>query len=80
MITPAATAEVSATPKSMQIENRKLPRKLSQNSRRRSWRSSGASVGPRRSQPSIATAAIAKRSQASKNTGNTATSNLDRPT
>ena len=36
MITPAATAEVSATPNSMQIENRKLPRKLSQNSSLRS--------------------------------------------
>ena len=36
MTTPAATAEVSITPKSMQIENRKLPRKLSQNSSLRS--------------------------------------------
>ena len=31
MATPAATAELCAAPKSMQMENRKSPRKLSQN-------------------------------------------------
>jgi hypothetical protein len=41
--TPADTADVSSTPYSMQIENRKLPRKLSQNSSRRSCGVSGAS-------------------------------------
>ena len=78
--TPAATAELSATPYSMQIENRKLPRKLSQNSSQRSCRESGASPGARRTQCSMATAAMPKRSHASRNTGSTATSSLDRPT
>jgi hypothetical protein len=78
--TPAAVAEVSATPYSMQIENRKLPRKLSQNSSQRSWRDSGASPGVRRTQCSIASAAMPKRSQASRKTGNTATSSFDSPT
>ena len=35
MITPADTALVRLTPNSMQIENRKLPRKDSRNSSRR---------------------------------------------
>jgi hypothetical protein len=79
--TPAATADVSSTPYSMQIENRKLPRKLSQNSSRRSCGDSGASPGSRRrTQCAMATAAMPKRSQASRNTGNTATSRRDRPT
>jgi len=80
MITPAATADVSAMPNSMQIENRKLPRKLSQNSSLRSRAPSGASPGARPSQPSIATAAMPKRSHASTKTGKIATSSLDKPT
>ena len=81
MITPAASAEVSATPNSMQIENRKLPRKrLAEQQHAGRARDSGASPGARRSQRGIATAAMPKRSQASRNTGNTTTSSLDRPT
>jgi hypothetical protein len=64
----------------MQIENRKLPRKLSQKSSTRSRRVSGASPAGRRSQVSMATVAIPKRSQASRNTGRAATSSFDRPT
>ena len=81
MITPAASAVLCSTPNSMQIENRKLPRKLSQNSSTRSWRDSGASPLPRRrTQCAIATAAMPKRSHASRKTGTTATSTLDKPT
>ena len=80
MTTPAATAEVSATPKSMQIENRKLPRKLSQNSSQRSCADNGASPSRLRTQCSMASAAMPKRSQASRKIGNTATSSFDRPT
>ena len=80
MITPAATAEVSATPKSMQIENRKLPRKLSQNSSLRSCADSGASPSRRRTQCAIASAARPKRNQASRNTGKAASSSFDSPT
>ena len=64
----------------MQIEKPKLPRKLSQNSSRRSRADSGASPAGRFSQCSIASAAMPKRSQASRKTGNTATSSLDSPT
>jgi len=78
--TPAATAEVAATPNSMQIENRKFPRKLSQNSSQRSCRDSVGSSPRRRTQPSIATAAMPKRNHASRKTGKTATSERDRPT
>jgi hypothetical protein len=78
--TPAASAEVTATPNSMQIENRKLPRKLSQNISWRSCGDSGASPGPRFTQWIIATAAMPKRSHASRKTGKVATSSLDRPT
>ena len=80
MITPAASAEVSATPNSMHTENRKFPKKDSRNSNCRSWRDSGASAGGRVTHPAIATAAMPKRSPASRNTGNTATSTFDRPT
>ncbi len=80
MITPAASADVNATPNSMQIENRKLPRKLSQKSSTRSCRLSGASPPERLSQPSIATDAMPKRSHASRKTGKTTTSTLDNPT
>ena len=77
--TPAAKAPLSFTPYNMQIEKQKLPRKLSQKSRRRSCAESGASPGERATQCSIATAAMPKRSQASRNTGSTATSSFDRP-
>ena len=71
---------MACTPNSMQIENRKLPRKLSQNSSQRSCRDSAGSAGPRRTQWTIATAAMPKRSQASRNTGKATTSSFDRPT
>ena len=77
---PAATAEVSATPLSMQTEKRKLPKKLSQNSSQRSRLPRRGSPGVRRSQPSIATAAMPKRSQASSSTGNSTTSAFDSAT
>ena len=80
MITPAASAVLMATPYSMQIENRKLPRKLSKKSSTRSWRARGVSLAGRRTQPAIATAAMPKRSQASRKIGKTATSSLDSPT
>ncbi len=80
MTTPAASAEVCSTPNSMQTENSTLPNRLCRNSSRRSLRVVGASQGSRRSQCSIAGAAIAKRSQASRKTGNTASSSLDSPT
>ena len=79
-IMPAASAEVSFTPHSMQIENRKLPNSDSTNKSRLSRADSGASPGWRRSHGSIATAAMPKRSIANRNTGNTATSSLDSPT
>ena len=80
MITPAASAELRYTPASMQIENRKLPKNDSRNSRRRVGASRGCSFAGRRSQGAIATAAIAKRSQASRNTGKITTSALEKPT
>ena len=67
-------------PASMQIENRKLPKNDSRNSSRWMRASSGASSAGRRSQGAIATAAIAKRSQASRNTGKITTSALEKPT
>ena len=80
MITPADTALVRLTPNSMQIENRKLPRKDSRNTRPRVRGVIGGSSGGRRSQCGIASAAMPKRSQASSSTGNAATSGLDRAT
>ena len=81
MITPAASAELWRTPNSMQIENRKLPKNDSRKSRR--WRArverAPRSAG-RRSHGAIATAAIAKRSQASRKTGKTMTSAFEKPT
>jgi hypothetical protein len=64
----------------MQMLNRKLPRKLSQKRSLRSPLVSGASPGGRGSHVTIAAAAMPKRSQASRNTGNAATRSLDRPT
>ena len=76
----AATADVAATPKSMQTENRKFPRKLSQNSSIRSRGDNGGSAPRRRTQPTMATAAMPNRSHASRNTGKAATRLLDKPT
>jgi hypothetical protein len=73
---PAAVAEVSATPQSMQIENRKLPKKDCRKSCRDSKRLSGGSVAPRQVHGSSATAAIAKRKSASAKIGNSAVSGL----
>ena len=78
--TPAATAEVKATPNSMHTEKPKLPSRLAQNISRLSGADKAASPGARRTQCAIASAAMAKRSQASRNTGNTATSKRDKPT
>jgi len=64
----------------MQTENRKLPKKDSRKSSLRSRALSTGSSGALRVQLAIATAAMPKRIQASKNTGNTATSSLDKPT
>ena len=80
MITPAETALVRLTPYSMQIENRKLPRNDSRKTRRRVARVMGGSFAGLRSQGSMASAPMPKRSQASRNTGNAATSGLDSAT
>ncbi len=80
MMTPAASAEVSATPKSMKMEKRKLPKKDSKKSSVRSRRLSGASPGWRLTHEAMATAAMPKRSQASRKTGKTSTSVLESAT
>ena len=67
-------------PLNMQIENRKLPKKESKKKSRRSVRVSGASPCARNVHGSIATEAMAKRKNASANTGMTATSGLDNAT
>ena len=77
---PADTALVMLTPYSMQIENKKLPSSDSTNTSRRVWALIGASSAGRLSQPAMATAPMAKRSQASSSTGNAAASGLDRAT
>ena len=64
----------------MQIENRKLPRKLSRNSSQRSWGDSALSLALRGTQCTIASAAMPKRNPANKNTGNTLSSSFDSPT
>ena len=79
-ITPAALAVVRATPLSIAIENRKLPKNDIRNSCRCSLRVSGGSSRAGRVHGIIATAAIAKRSSASTSTGNTASSGLDKAT
>ena len=71
-MTPVALAEVSMTPVSMQIENRKLPKKDCRNR----LRPCGARPASGRVQGSITIAARPKRSQASRNTGKTAVSGL----
>lgn len=70
--TPAAEAEVRATPESMKIENRKLPKKDWANKVRQIDGPSGASSRGRFIQGIITTAAMAKRSHASRKTGNAA--------
>jgi hypothetical protein len=80
MITPADTALVRLTPNSMQIENMKLPRNDSRNTRPRVRGVMGGSSGGRRSQCGMARAAMPKRSQASSSTGKAATSGLDSAT
>ncbi len=80
MITPAASAELIATPNSMQIENRKLPKNDSRNSSQRSCAFSVDSSGPRLTHGAITTAAMPKRSHASRKIGNTTTSTFDRLT
>ena len=80
MITPADTALVMLTPNSMQIENRKLPRKDSRNTSLRVWAVMGASPNGLRSQCSMASPPMPKRSQASRNTGIAATKGLDSAT
>ena len=76
MMTPADTALVRLTPVIMHSVNRKLPKKDSRNSSPRVWRVIGTSTPVLRSHGAMATAAIPKRSQASKNTGMVATSGL----
>ena len=79
-MTPAATALVRLTPYNMQIENRKLPRKDSRNTSMRVWPVIGGSCAGLRSHGNIATAAIPKRIQPSRKTGNAATRGLDKAT
>ena len=78
--TPAVTAPVMLTPNSMQIENKKLPKNDSRNSRRLVWPVIGASSTGFFSQCNMAAPPIPKRSQASKKTGRAATSGLDKAT
>ena len=80
MITPAASAVLWRMPNSMQIENRKLPKNDSRKSRRVVAPVERRFGGGRRSHGAIATAAIAKRSHASRNTGKTMTSAFEKPT
>ncbi|MCY1367302.1 hypothetical protein D9M69_542310 [compost metagenome] len=80
MITPADTALVRLTPNSMQIENRKLPRKDSRKTSPRVRVLMGGSSGLRWSQWGMASAAMPKRSHASSSTGKAATSGLERAT
>jgi hypothetical protein len=79
-MTPADTALVMLTPKSMQIEKRKFPKKDSKNKSPLVRRSIGSSDVGFFSHPAIATAAIPKRSQANKKTGIAATRGLESAT
>ena len=79
-ITPAALALVRLTPYNMHTENKKLPKKASRNSSFLVALDSGCSVLGFDSQRAMATEPMAKRSHANKNTGNTATSGLDKAT
>ena len=78
--TPAATAVVRLTPNSMQMENRKLPRNDSRNSRPLVRGDSAGSFGGFLSQRHMAMPPIPNRSQASKKTGKTTTRGLDKAT
>ena len=80
MMTPADTALVRLTPNIMQIENRKLPRNDSRNTSARVRPVIGGSSAGRLSQCGMAAAAMPKRSHASRNTGNAATSGFDSAT
>jgi len=80
MTTPAATAVVRLTPKSMQMENMKLPRKDSRNSSQRVLVVRGGSSAGLRSHEIMARPPMPKRSHASRNTGMTATSGFDSAT
>ena len=80
MITPAETALVMLTPKSMQIENMKLPRKDSRKISLRVVGVIGASFAGLRSQCNMPNPPMPKRSQASRKTGRAATRGLDRAT
>ena len=80
MMTPADTALVRLTPNSMQIENRKFPRKDSRNTSFFVCAVMGASRAGLRSQCSMASPPMPKRSQASRNTGIAAASGLDSAT
>ncbi len=79
-ITPADTALVMLTPYNMQIDNRKLPKGDSMKTSHLTCGVNGGSCAGARSQGDMASAAMPKRSQASRNTGNTATSGLDKAT
>ena len=78
--TPAETALVMLIPYSIKIENRKLPRNDSRNSRRLVCGVKGASSAGLRSQGNMATPAMPKRIQASRNTGSAATRGLESAT
>ncbi|CAM5194187.1 hypothetical protein CDEN61S_00461 [Castellaniella denitrificans] len=78
--TPAATAPLWLTPSTMKTVNRKLPMKASRNTSRRTRGVGGGSAAGRRSQCSMPAPPIPKRSQPSRNTGNTAASGLLRAT
>ena len=80
MMTPADTALVRLTPNSMQIENRKLPRKDSRNSSCRVCAVMSGSSAGLRNQCSMAAPPMPNRSHASRNTGMAATSGLDSAT
>jgi hypothetical protein len=80
MMTPAASAELCVMPKSMQIENKKLPKKDSRKSSPCVRRSSGASSDGLCSHSAMATAAMAKRSHARMKTGKTITRAFEKPT
>ena len=80
MMTPADTALVMLTPKSMQMEKRKLPRNDSRKTRRFVCADMGGSFAGLRSQWSIARPPMPKRIHASRKTGMAATSGLDSAT
>ena len=80
MMTPADTAVVMLTPNSMQMVNKKLPRKDSRKIRRLVAAVMGGSPAGLRSQCGMAKEPMPKRSQASKATGNTAIKGLDKAT